>query len=190
MKQLNNMSAALKERYQKEIAPALKKEFELSNIWAVPRITKVTVNVGISASQKDPKLPEVVQDVLTRITGQKPVATKARKSIAGFKTREGMVVGYMVTLRGPRMYDFIDKVIRVALPRVRDFRGIVPSSVDANGNLSIGFREHIVFPEIRSDEVEKLHGLEVTMATNAKDRVKGLALFRAFGVPFRTSDHT
>lgn len=178
------MLTSLKEKYQKEIAPALAKELKLSNIWAVPRPEKVVVNVGISASQKDPKLAEVVQDVLERITGQRPVATKARKSIAGFKTREGMVVGYMATLRGGRMFDFIDKLIRVTLPRVRDFRGIPETSVDKNGNLSIGFREHLAFPEIRSDEVEKIHGLEVTIATNLNDHEKGLALFRALGFPF------
>lgn len=179
------MSASLKEKYQKEIAPALAKELKLSNVWAVPRLEKAVVNVGISASQKDPKLAEVVQDVLQRITGQRPVATKARKSIAGFKTREGMVVGYMVTLRGSRMFDFVDKLIRVALPRVRDFRGIPETAVDQSGNLSIGFREHLAFPEIRSDEVEKIHGLEVTIVTNFNDRGKGLALFRALGFPFR-----
>jgi large subunit ribosomal protein L5 len=175
----------LKEQYTKEIVPNLVKECGVKNALAVPRLEKAVVNVGISATQNDPKLPELVQSVLTRITGQQPVPTRARKSIATFKTREGMVVGYKVTLRGKRMYDFVDKLVRTALPRVRDFRGISVKTVDAGGNLSIGFNEYIAFPEIRADEVDKLHGLEVTLVTNVKNQAHGLALFRALGFPFQ-----
>lgn len=179
------MNTDLKTRYFTAIAPKLAKDLNLKNIWAVPRLVKVTLNVGLSAQNKDPKLPEVVQFVLTRITGQKPVQTTAKKSIANFKTRAGMVVGYMVTLRGRRMFDFTEKLIASALPRVRDFRGLSESAVDAHGNLTIGFREYVAFPEIRSDEIEKLHGLEVTLVTNAKSREQGVALFRALGIPFK-----
>lgn len=174
-----------KEQYQKQIAPALMKELGMQNVMATPRLKKAVVNVGVSASNRDPKLAETVEQVLARITGQRPVATLARIAIAGFKTRVGMVVGYMVTLRGKRMHDFVDKLIRVALPRVRDFRGIPVTSVDERGNLSIGFREYTAFPEIRADEVERLHGVEVTIVTNAGSRERGLALFRALGVPFQ-----
>lgn len=174
-----------KEQYQKEIAPALMKQLGVRNTMATPRLKKAVVNVGVSAGNKDPKLAETVEQVLMRVTGQRPVATKARIAIAGFKTRVGMVVGYMVTLRGKRMYEFVEKLIRIALPRVRDFRGIPVTSVDERGNLSIGFREYTAFPEIRADEVERLHGVEVTIVTDAASRERGLALFRALGVPFQ-----
>lgn len=175
----------LRDEYKKTIAPSIMKTLGEKNVMATPRLMKVSVNVGVSASNKDPKLAETVEQVLARITGQRPVATKARIAIAGFKTRIGMVVGYMVTIRGKRMYNFVEKLIRVALPRVRDFRGIPVTSVDERGNLSIGFKEYTAFPEIRADEVERLHGVEVTMVTNAGDRERGLALFRALGVPFQ-----
>lgn len=175
----------LKEQYQKEVAPALMKQLGVGNTMATPRIMKAVVNVGVSASNKDPKLAETVEQVLARITGQRPVSTKARIAIAGFKTRVGMVVGYMVTLRGKRMYQFVEKLIRITLPRVRDFRGIPITSVDERGNLSIGFREYTSFPEIRADEVERLHGIEVTIVTSAGSRERGVALFRALGMPFQ-----
>lgn len=180
----------LKERYHKEIAPKLAVDLGLRNAMAVPRVRKITVNVGMGAATSDPKLPEVIERSLTRITGQKPVRTLARKSIASFKIREGAPVGMMVTLRGARMWDFLEKLIRSTLPRVRDFRGVPLSTVDASGNLSIGLREHVVFPEIRPDEVEKVHGLQVTAVTDAGDRTQGLALFRALGVPFQGEVHT
>lgn len=174
-----------KTTYQTTIAPKVASAFGIKNNMAVPRLIKVVVNVGLTAQNRDPKMPEVAASVLARITGQKPVPTLAKKSIANFKIRQGMVVGYMVTLRGGRMYDFMERLIRLTLPRVRDFRGIPESGVDKNGNLSIGFREYVAFPEIRSDEVEKLHGLEVTMVTTARNREKGLVLFREMGFPFR-----
>ncbi|MDX9893138.1 MAG: 50S ribosomal protein L5 [Patescibacteria group bacterium] len=176
---------SLKEKYQKEILPALKKEFGYVNNLAVPKIEKVIVNIGAGQGLKDPKFNEVAEDTLRRITGQKPVKTVAKKSISNFKIREGLVVGMMVTLRGERMWDFIDKLINVTLPRIRDFRGLDPKSIDPQGNLSLGFKEHISFPEIKSDEVEKIHGLQVTVVTTAKDQTSGLALLSALGFPFR-----
>lgn len=169
---------------QKELSKNIASVLPVGNILAVPRLLKIGVNVGISAANRDPKMPDVVQSVLGRITGQKPVPTLAKKSISNFKIREGMVVGYKITLRGKRMYDFLTKFVHIVLPRVRDFRGIPVSSVDERGNLSVGFREYIAFPEIRPDEVEKLHGLEVTFTTDAGSRERGLVLFRAIGMPF------
>lgn len=177
---------SLKERYQQEIVPKLQAELGLKTRMAVPRIGKVVVNVGMSQSLRDPKIGETVVASLTQITGQRPVRTLARKSIAAFKVRQGQAIGAMATLRGPRMWDFLEKLIRVTLPRVRDFRGVSPSAVDQSGNLSIGFREHAVFPEIRSDDAEQLHGVQVTVVTGARSHERGLALFRALGVPFRT----
>ncbi|MBI4142329.1 50S ribosomal protein L5 [Candidatus Uhrbacteria bacterium] len=178
----------LKERYQKEIVPQLMADLGVTNPMAVPRVMKIAVNVGMGGAQSDPKLMELVERSLTRITGQRPVRTLARKSIASFKIRQGMPVGMVVTLRGTRMWDFLEKVIRTSLPRIRDFRGISMKNVDGRGNLSIGFREHIVFPEIRIDEVDNVHGLQVTIASTAGTHARGLALFRALGFPFRTEE--
>ncbi len=178
------MNTSLKKQFKAGIAAALAKEFGAENVMSVPRIVKVTVNVGLSAGNKDPKLAETVADTIARITGQKPVETLSKKSIAAFKIRQGMTVGMKATLRGERMYSFLHKLINVTLPRIRDFRGLSMRSVDKNGNLSIGFKEHIAFPEIRPDEVERLHGIEVVITTTAHDRAKGLALFRALGFPF------
>ena len=175
----------LKEKYEKEIVPALQKEFEYKNKLAVPRLTKITVNIGLGRSLSDSKFTDVAVDTLTRITGQKPVLTRARKSISNFKIREGMAVGAKVTLREDRMYDFLDKLMNIALPRVRDFRGVGMKTVDSHGNLNLGFPEHIVFPEIKSDEVESLHGLEVSVSTTAKTREEGVALFTMLGMPFK-----
>jgi large subunit ribosomal protein L5 len=174
----------LKERYHKEIAPKLQKELGLENPVAVPKVTRVTLSVGLSQGLKDPKVLETVERTLERITGQKPVKTKAKKSIANFKIREGMVVGIMVTLRGPRMWDFLAKLTQTTFPRIRDFRGISKKHVDANGNLSVGFRENLAFPEIRPDEVERVHGLQVTVSTTAGNREAGLKLLTALGFPF------
>ncbi len=177
----------LKERYTKEIAPKLMKELGVSNVNAIPVPTKVILSVGISPSKhKDGKLLETAEDVLSRISGQRPVKTKARISISNFKTRKGQVIGLMVTLRGRRMWDFIEKLANVTFPRVRDFRGIPRRVVDSTGNFSYGFAEHLAFPEIRSDEVERVHGLEVTVTTTAKSAKEGLALFTALGFPFET----
>jgi large subunit ribosomal protein L5 len=179
----------LRERYLKDIAPALATEFGVKNRLAVPALEKVTLNVGISAKQKDPKFIETAETVLTRITGQKPVKTKAKIAISNFKTRKGQVVGLKVTLRGARMWDFTEKLVAATFPRIRDFRGISDSTVDASGNFSYGFTEYLAFPEIRTDEVERLHGVQVTITTTAGDRKKGLALFRALGFPFRNASN-
>lgn len=176
----------LRELYDKKIIPALMEELGVKNRMAVPRVKAVSVNVGMTVAQlKEPKFAEAVESTLVRITGQKPVKTLAKKSIASFKIRQGMVIGMVVTLRGARMWHFLEKLINVTLPRIRDFRGIPDKVVDKQGNLSIGFKEHVAFPEIRSDEVERLHGLQVTVSTDAGTRQKGLALFRQMGFPFR-----
>ena len=175
----------MKERYQKELVPLLKKELRLKNASQAPKVDKVVVSVGLSQGIKDAKVLETVERTLERITGQKPVKTKAKKSIASFKIRQGMVVGMMVTLRGPRMWDFLTRLVSATFPRVRDFRGLSGAQVDERGNLSIGFQENLAFPEIRSDEVERLHGLEVTVATTARSHDRGLTLLRALGFPFQ-----
>jgi len=174
-----------KEKYQKEIIPALKEKFGYTNNLAIPRIEKVVINVGTGHGLKDPKFNEVVENTLQRITGQRPIKTVAKKSISNFKIRDGLVVGMVVTLRGKRMNDFIDKLVNVTLPRIRDFRGLEATCIDPKGNLNIGFKEHIAFPEIKPDEVEKIHGLQVSIVTTAKTREEGLELFRLLGVPFR-----
>lgn len=174
----------LQERYQKEIVPALKSQFGITNANAVPKVTSVTLSVGLSQGIKDPKVIDTVEQTLRRITGQQPVKTKAKKSIASFKIREGQIVGIMVTLRGKRMWDFLTRLTAFTFPRIRDFRGISAKSIDARGNMSIGFRENLAFPEIRPDEVERVHGLQVTIATTAGTRERGDALLRALGFPF------
>ncbi len=174
----------LQELYHKQIVPALKEQLGLANALAAPRFVKVVLHVGLGPALKDAKFLETVESTLRRMSGLQPVKTKAKKSISNFKIREGMVIGTMVTLRGARMYDFLERLVHVALPRVRDFRGISPKLVDAQGNITIGFRENLVFPEIRSDEVERLHGLEISIHTNAGSYDRGLALFRATGFPF------
>lgn len=176
----------LREKYNKTIAPALMEKLGLSSLMAVPKPTAISINVGMTVGQlKEPKFAEAVESTLLRITGQKPVATLAKKSIASFKVRQGMTIGMKVTLRGNRMWHFLEKLINVTLPRVRDFRGVPDSVVDKQGNLSVGFKEFIAFPEIRSDEVERLHGLQVTVTTTAGTRAKGLELFRQMGFPFQ-----
>lgn len=175
----------IKEYYQKTVIPALREKFGYKNVMELPKINKVTVSVGINSQNKDPKVAELVTDILTKITGQMPAKRQAKKSIAGFKVRTGMVVGEMVTLRGNRMYDFLERLIKVTLPRLRDFRGVSPSVVDKNGNLSLGFRESIAFPEMQSDNIERSHGLEVTISIRAKKREDGLELLKLLGFPFR-----
>jgi large subunit ribosomal protein L5 len=177
---------SLREDFKKTIVPALQKELGLKNTNSVPTITKVTVSVAIApAKQKDGKLMETAEDVLARITGQRTVKTKARISISNFKTRKGQILGLKVTVRGKRMWDFVDKLVNFTFPRVRDFRGISKKIVDSEGNLSYGFTEHLAFPEIRSDEVERIHGLEVTITTSAKNEEQGRLLFEALGFPFQ-----
>ncbi|MFA5185091.1 MAG: 50S ribosomal protein L5 [Patescibacteria group bacterium] len=175
----------LRERYIKEIAPELKTELKVKNVMAVPKVSFVTVAVGLSQGLKDPKFLETAEGVLTRITGQKPVKTKAKKSISNFKIREGMVVGMRVTLRGPRMWHFLDKLLNVTFPRIRDFRGLTAKLVDNTGNVSVGFKEFLPFPEIRPDEVERIHGLQVTITTTAGNRKNGTALLKHLGFPFK-----
>lgn len=175
----------LRERYQKEIAPALMKSLSEKNRLAIPRVKQITISVGIQATQKDSKFIETVDVTLRRISGQKPVDTLAKKSVSGFKVREGMVLGKKVTLRGERMWSFLDKMLNVTFPRITDFRGISKKFIDKTGNLSVGFREYLPFPEIRPDEVERVHGLQVTITTDAGSRDRGLALFTELGFPFQ-----
>ncbi len=174
---------SIKEQYML-LVPKLKEQLGVKNVHAVPRMTKVTLNVGLGKGLKDKAFTETVEATLKKITGQRPVFTKARKSIATFKIREGMNIGIKVTLRGPRMFDFVEKLVSVTFPRVRDFRGIDPKNVDSAGNFNYGFKEHIAFPEVSTDEVDRLHGLQVTITTSAKNREEGLALFTALGFPF------
>jgi large subunit ribosomal protein L5 len=173
------------DNFKKQIVPQLQKELEYKNIFQVPKIEKVVLNVGLGRGLKDSGFIETVENTLTRISGQKPVKTKAKKSISNFKIREGMDIGMKVTLRGKRMYDFIEKFIKVTLPRVRDFRGLPLKSIDKEGNLNLGVKEHISFPEIKADEIEKLHGLEVSFVTSAKNKNEGKILFKALGFPFK-----
>ncbi len=178
------MIPRLQDKYNKEILFQLKKELGCKNNLMVPRLEKVVVNVGFGSKPKEGKYQEAITDTLTRITGQKPLQTIARKSISNFKLRQGSVVGMKVTLRNKRMYEFVDKLINITLPRVRDFRGIRTSVVDSNGNLNIGFKEHLSFPEISSDEVEQIHGLEITVVSTAKNGDDGYLLFELLGFPF------
>jgi len=176
---------SLKETYKTTVIPELMKEFGYKNVNAVPTVNTVTLNIGIGPGIKDAKFLETAQSTLKRITGQKPVTTKARKSIAGFKIRQGNVVGVMVTLRGQRMWDFLEKLIFISLPRVRDFRGLPSTSFDGNGNYSIGFKEHMAFPEISSEEMELTHGVQVTIATSAKTDAEAKALLTHLRLPLK-----
>lgn len=175
----------LLKKYREEAVPALMKEFGYKNIMAAPRLVKVMLNVGLGQSTKDAKFLEIAERTISKISGQKPVRKKAKKSISAFKIREGMIVGAMVTLRGEKMYSFLDKLINVTLPRVRDFRGISAKAFDGHGNISLGFKENIAFPEISPDEIERMHGLEVTIATTAKSNSEGESLLKNLGFPFK-----
>lgn len=179
------MTHVMKERYTKEIAPALFKELNLGNVMNVPRITKVVVNIGVGEALDNAKALDAAVSDLTKITGQKPVITKARKSIANFKLREGRAIGVKVTLRGERMWSFLDRLMNVALPRVRDFRGISADAFDGRGNYTLGLREQLVFPEIEYDKIDKLRGLEITIVTTAQSDDEARALLRLLGMPFR-----
>jgi large subunit ribosomal protein L5 len=174
----------MRERYQKEIAPALVKGFELGNVMQVPRITKVVVNIGAGEALDNPKALEAAVADLTTITGQKPVTTKARKSIANFKLREGRLIGAKVTLRGDRMWAFLDRLLNIALPRVRDFRGVSANAFDGRGNYTLGLSDQLVFPEIEYDKIDKLRGMEVTIVTTARNDEQARALLRLMGMPF------
>lgn len=179
------MAARLKEKYDKEIRPALQKELGIENSMAVPRIVKVVLNMGLGEATQNSKLLDPLVADLAAIAGQKPVTTRAKKSIAAFKVREGMPIGAMVTLRGDTMYEFLDRFISVGLPRVRDFRGVSSKSFDGRGNYTLGVRDQLIFPEIDISKVEKLKGMNITIVTTAQDDNAARALLKQFGVPFR-----
>jgi large subunit ribosomal protein L5 len=176
--------ARLKQRYEQEILPALIERFGYSTPMQAPRITKVTVNMGVGDAKQDSRLLEAATDQLGTITGQRPSVRRARKSIAQFKVREGMPVGVAVTLRGERAYEFLDRLMSVAIPRIRDFRGLNPRSFDGRGNYSLGVREQIIFPEVDYDEIDQVRGLDITITTNARSDDEAFALLEALGMPF------
>ncbi|MFT7300223.1 MAG: large subunit ribosomal protein L5 [Porticoccus sp.] len=177
--------ARLNEVYKKEIAPKLKEELGLANVMEVPKITKITLNMGVGEALGDKKALENAVADMALIAGQKPIINNARKSIAGFKVREGWPIGCKVTLRGERMYEFLERLIAVAIPRIRDFRGISPRSFDGHGNFSMGITEQIIFPEIDYDKVDTLRGMDITITTSARDNDEGRALLRAFSFPLK-----
>jgi large subunit ribosomal protein L5 len=178
--------ARLRVQFEKETAAALQKELGLTNKMEVPRLRKITINMGLGEAISNPKLLDSAVDELRAITGQQPVVTKAKKSIATFKLREGQKIGAMVTLRRDRMYEFFDRLVTLALPRVRDFKGVSPKAFDGRGNYSLGIREQIIFPEINFDQVDKIKGLNVSIVTSARTDDQGRALLRALGLPFRS----
>jgi len=175
---------SMHERYQKEIAPALQKAFNFKNVMQVPRVEKVVLNIGAGEALDNPKALEAAVGDLTTIVGQKPITTKARKSIANFKLREGRLIGAKVTLRGERMWAFLDRLLNIALPRVRDFRGVSANAFDGRGNYTLGIRDQLVFPEIEYDKIDKLRGLEVTIVTTARTDEHARALLQLLGMPF------
>jgi len=178
--------ARLKERYQKEVAPAIAKEFGIKNTMAIPRLSKIVLNMGMGEAVSNAKVLDVAVEELKSIAGQKPVITRAKKSIASFKLREKMPIGVMVTLRGEQMYEFFDRLVSIALPRVRDFRGVSPKAFDGRGNYTIGIREQLIFPEIDFNKVDKLRGMNISIVTTARDDDQARALLKALGMPFRT----
>jgi len=180
------MAARLKEHYQKNVVPALTKEFQYKNVMAVPKIEKVSINIGMGEATGNAKLMDGAVAELGAIAGQKPVVTKARKSIAAFKLRENMAIGTMVTLRGDRMYEFLDRLMNVALPRVRDFRGVSSKAFDGRGNYTLGVKDQLIFPEIDYSKVEKTKGMNISITTTARTDAEGMALLRQMGMPFRT----
>jgi large subunit ribosomal protein L5 len=178
--------ARLKDKYIKEVVPALMEEFGYSTVMQVPKVTKVTLNMGVGEAKTNAKLLDNAVEELALIAGQRPSVTRARKSIAGFKLREGMAIGCRVTLRGQRMYEMLDRLVSIALPRIRDFRGISPQQFDGRGNFAMGIREQIIFPEIDYDKVEQIRGLNVIITTTAKTDEEGRALLAKLGMPFRS----
>jgi large subunit ribosomal protein L5 len=177
----------LKDKYQKEVAPALKKEFGYANTMAIPKIRKVVVNMGLGEATSNAKIVDTAADELSKITGQKATVRRAKKSIAAFKVREGMPVGAMVTLRGERMYEFLDRLMSIALPRVRDFKGISPKGFDGRGNYTLGLRDQIIFPEIDYMKVDKARGMNVSVVTSAKTDEEARKLLQLIGLPFRSN---
>ena len=179
------MAARLAETYRDQIVPKLKTDLGVENIMQVPKIVKITINMGVGEAVADRKVMDAAVADLTKITGQKPLVTKSRKAIASFKLRQGLAVGCMVTLRGDRMYEFLDRLISIAMPRIRDFRGVSPRSFDGRGNYSLGVKEQIIFPEIQYDQIDTIRGMDITITTTASDNKQGRALLEAFNFPFR-----
>lgn len=179
------MSSRLLEKYNNEVIPALMERFEYSNVMEAPKLSKVVVNVGLGSSKDNPKAVEGAVRDIEKITGQKPVITKAKKSIANFKLREGMVVGAKVTLRGKKMYDFLDKLMNISLPRVRDFRGISPSAFDGRGNYTVGIKEQLIFPEIEYDEIDQIRGMDISVVTTSKTDEEAKVFLELMGMPFK-----
>jgi len=175
----------MQERYQQEVVPALQNAFNYRNVMEIPHIHKVVVNIGLGEAMGNSKALDAATTDMTTITGQKPIHTKARKSIANFKLREGVIIGVKVTLRGERMWAFVDRLINVALPRVRDFRGVSPDAFDGRGNYTLGLRDQLIFPEIEYDKIDKLRGMEITIVTTAKNDEHSRAMLRFLGMPFR-----
>jgi large subunit ribosomal protein L5 len=179
------MAARLRDHYKNTVIPALTKEFSYTNTMAVPKIEKVAINIGLGEATQNPKLIDGAVAEMTAIAGQKPVVTKAKKSVAAFKVREGMPIGVMVTLRGERMYEFLDRLMNVALPRVRDFRGVSPKSFDGRGNYTLGLKDQLIFPEIDYNKVDKTKGMNICITTTAATDAEGMALLKLMGMPFR-----
>jgi large subunit ribosomal protein L5 len=177
--------ARLRDFYQKTVIPKLKKDLGLDNVMQIPKITKITVNMGVGEAVADRKVMDAAVADLTKITGQKPKLCMSKKSIASFKVRENLAIGTKVTLRGERMWEFFDRLVTIAIPRIRDFRGINPRSFDGRGNFSLGIKEQIIFPEIQYDQIDQLRGMDITITTTAKDDKQGRALLNAFNFPFR-----
>ncbi len=179
------MAARLKQIFNDKIVPELKSKLELKNTMEVPRILKITVNMGVGEAVADKKVMDAATADMAKITGQKPAVTKAKKSVATFKVRDGQAIGCKVTLRGDRMYEFLDRLVSIAIPRIRDFRGISTRSFDGRGNYSLGVKEQIIFPEIQYDQIDQIRGMDITISTSARDDKHGRALLEAFNFPFR-----
>jgi large subunit ribosomal protein L5 len=179
------MAARLKKIYNEKIVPELKSKLELENTMQVPRILKITINMGVGEAVADKKVMDAATADMAKITGQKPAVTKAKKSVATFKVRDGQAIGCKVTLRGDRMYEFLDRLVSIAIPRIRDFRGINTRSFDGRGNYSLGVKEQIIFPEIQYDQIDQIRGMDITISTSARDDKHGRALLEAFNFPFR-----
>ena len=177
--------ARLQQYYKETVVPKLKTDLKITNPMQVPKITKITVNMGVGEAVADKKVMDAAVADLTKITGQKPLVTKSRKAIASFKIRAGLAIGCKVTLRGARMYEFLDRLINIAMPRIRDFRGVSPRSFDGQGNYSLGVKEQIIFPEIQYDQIDQVRGMDITITTTARDNRQGRALLEAFSFPFR-----
>ena len=177
--------ARLKDRYQNEIAPALQQKFAYTNVMQIPKVDKIVINMGVGEAVQNSKAIDSAVGDLMKITGQKPIVTKAKKSIAAFKLREGMSIGCKVTLRGQRMYEFMDRLLNVALPRVRDFRGVSAKAFDGRGNYTLGIKEQLIFPEMEYDKIDKLRGMDVVFVTTAKSDEEARELLRGFGMPYR-----